>query len=165
MGREEGNRAAEEQRIPAMTVLVITLPRPGPLLHFSGQPRALLANGSTIGAAEAPCRMCCKFQVSGYSITSSASARIEGGTVMPSVSAVLRFTISWNRGRLRDRQITRFLALEDFAHVGASSTPVAHSVRTIGYQSAVPYGHRVVVHRRLSIASSELHDLRPVNQR
>src|SRR5262245_5136454 len=99
-----------------------------------------------------------------HSITSSACARIEGGDRDAELCCRLEVHGQVESGRLFDRQITRSLALEDSAHIATGAMPEVDVVRTIGHKSAVLYIPPIQVHRRQSIASGELDDLRGVSK-
>ena len=69
-----------------------------------------------------------------HSITSSAVASSEGGTVRPSALAVLRLIANSYLVGLH-RQLGRLLALEDEIHVARRATVLLEEIRPIGDQT------------------------------
>ena len=71
-----------------------------------------------------------------YSITSSASASSVGGTVRPSVLAVLRLMTQLELGRLHHRKVGGLLAFENSAGIQAGLPIHVADARTIAHQTA-----------------------------
>ena len=71
-----------------------------------------------------------------HSITSSAVASSVGGTVRPSILAVLRVDDQLELGRLHDRQVRGLGALEDAAAIDADLTTRIRQARSVAHQPA-----------------------------
>ena len=71
-----------------------------------------------------------------HSITSSARASTDGGTVRPSALAVLRLITSLVLGRRLHRQVGRLLAFEDAVDVAGRSPELVDPIGPIGDQAA-----------------------------
>ena len=73
-------------------------------------------------------------KLGGYSITSSARARIDGGNVRPIAAAAFILIASTNLVGCSNGQIARAFALEDLVHISRGPSDHVHRVRPIRHQ-------------------------------
>ena len=94
-----------------------------------------------------------------HSITSSARARIDGGTVRPSAFAVLRLIDQLECRRLLNRQIGGLGALEDLSGVNALLAIDSREAQSIADQPAGRCELTQLIDRRNGMARGQRHEL------
>ena len=88
-----------------------------------------------------------------YSITSSARASSDCGTVSPSALAVLRLMV--NSYRRLHREIARLLALENAIDIAGRAPVKVNVIRSVGDQATIRDADAVVIDGRQLIAGDE----------